>query len=254
MAKEVQVKQEQALSAEVADLSNWGAPEVLGQDILISKILIMQPSSEMVADGKANLGEFRDSVVGTKLGDQVTPIEVIPFHLQKYWDIHTEEGGQYQWTRSEPLIENPVAKGYNDNLPWQDVENGKPIKRVRRMNFFVLLPSEVVNGQSLPYVLSFRSTSYTEGKKIYSQMYMRNKRANLQPAGYTFKISSVKQKNEKGQSWFVPTVELGRRATSAEITDAYHWYKTVSSSSGIKVDDSDVAEKDTTSSDGAGDY
>jgi hypothetical protein len=253
MAKEVQVKQEQALSAEVADLSNWGAPEVLGQDILISKILIMQPSSEMVADGKANLGEFRDSVVGTKLGDQVTPIEVIPFHLQKYWDIHTEEGGQYQWTRSEPLIENPIAKGYNDNLPWQDVENGKPIKRVRRMNFFVLLPSEVTNGQSLPYVLSFRSTSYTEGRKIYSQMYMRNKRANLPPAGYTFKISSAKQKNEKGQSWFVPTAELGRQATSAELTDALYWYKKVTSNVGVKVDDSDMGEREAVAT-GTGDY
>lgn len=243
MSKELKTKEAQA-PAHYTNLEEWGAPEVLGQDILISKILVMQPSSEMVADGKANLGEFRDSVQGTKLGSQTEPIEVIPFYVQKFWDIHTEENGQYPWTRSEPLIENPADKAYNDNLPWQDVEAGKPIKRVRRMNFFVLLPSEVKAGTSLPYILSFRSTSYVEGKKVYSQMYLRNKRAQLPPAAYTFKVSAAKQKNEKGQSWFVPTVELGRQSTKEELQDAFNWFKTVKTTA-IKVDDSDIQQRET---------
>lgn len=236
------------------DLSQWGAPEVLGQDIIIPKILVMQPSSEMVADGKAQLGEFRDSLGGAKLGSQTEAIEVIPFHVQKFWDIHVEEAGQFVWTRSEALIENPVDKNYNDNLPWQDTENGKQIKRVRRMNFFVLLPSEIKQNVSLPYIFSFRSTSFVEGKKVYSQMYMRNKRASLPPAAYSFKISSVKQKNEKGQSWFVPTVELGRLVSKEELKEAFNWYKTVTTTA-IKVDDSDLGsegrEQDVT---GTGDY
>ena len=66
------------------------------------------------------------------------------------WDILTEQDdGQFKWTKSEPIVENPMAPGYNDNLPWSDVLDGKPIKRVRRLNFFVLIPREVQDGVSI---------------------------------------------------------------------------------------------------------
>ena len=85
--------------------------------------------------------------------------------------------------RSEPLIEDPTKEGYNDNLPWNDKENGIEIKRVRRMNFYVMLPKQIDAGTAVPYVLSFKSTSYREGKKLFTQMYMRNRKANLPPPG-----------------------------------------------------------------------
>ena len=61
MGKEVTVKKEQAVSTEV-NLGEWGIPEVMSSDILIPKILPMQPLSELVTDDKALAGEFRDSV------------------------------------------------------------------------------------------------------------------------------------------------------------------------------------------------
>lgn len=240
MPKEVTVKQGTALPAELTDLSQWGMPAVLGNDIIIPKILPMQPSSDLVTDMKAQIGEFRDSLSGEKLGSIVEPIEVIPFHVEKYWDILVEKGDQFEWDASIPLIEDPAKAGYNDNLPWKDTVEGVNIKRVRRMNFYVLLPAQMAEGSSLPYIFSFKSTSFVEGKKVYSQMYMRNVRAKLPPAAYTFKIAGVKTKNEKG-TFIVPTVELGRRSTVDEIKEAFEWFKIVSKG-GVRVDDSDLKE------------
>lgn len=238
MSKEVATKAEAQLPA--TDLvSEWGGDVHLGQDIVLAKILPMQPVSELVADGKATMGEFRDSLSGAKLGSIAEPIEVIPFHVEKFWDVMEEDDdGNFKWARSEPLIENPAAPGYNDNLPWADKVNGVDIKRVRRMNFYVMLPSEVAAGTSVPYIFSFKSTSYREGKKLFTQMYLRNKRANLPPPGFLFKIGGVKQKNDKG-TWIIPTIELSRQATPAEISECLNWYKLIKKGA-VKVDDSDL--------------
>lgn len=240
MSKEVAAKEPMLPSTE---LQEWGNDVVLGQDIVLAKILPMQPSSVFVGDMKAQIGEFRDSLSCAKIGSIAEPFEIIPFHVEKFWDIMEEDGDNFKWARSEPLIENPAEKGYNDNLPWSDTVNGEKIKRIRRMNFYVMLPSEIAAGTSVPYIFSFKSTSYREGKKMFSQMYMRNRRANLPPPGFLFKISGIKTKNEKG-TFIVPTVELSRQATQAEIAECLNWYKMIKKG-GVKVDDSDLGSVDT---------
>lgn len=242
MDKELVAKTQNAVSTDV--MSDWGEGPALGQDIVIAKILPMQASSHLVGDGKAAIGDYRDSLTGAKIGSIVEPIEVIPFHVEKFWDIQkdVDGSGQFKWVRSEPLIEDPVSPGYNDNLPWKDKEDGEEIKRIRRMNFYVLLPSEVAGGSDVPYIFSFKSTSFKEGKKVFTQMYMRNRRAQLPPPGYLFKIGGVKQKNDKG-SFVVPTVELGRKATPEEISACLNWFKLVKKGA-IKVDTSDEGGED----------
>ena len=234
--KAVAVKETNAVSTDVA--SEWGNDQVLGQDIVIAKILPMQPSSDLVTDGKATIGEFRDSLSGVKLGSIVEPLDIIPFHIEKFWDILVKEGDQFEWDSSVPLIENPTLQGYNDNLPWSDKVDGVEIKRVRRMNFYVMIPSEIAAGTAIPYILSFKSTSFREGKKLFTQMYLRNKKANLAPPAYSFKLSGTKEKNDKG-TFIVPTVEMGRASTAAEIADCLTWYKLIKGG-GVKVDDSDL--------------
>jgi hypothetical protein len=241
-------------------LSEWGTgDQVLGQDVLLSKILPMQGMSQMVTDMKAQVGEFRDSVSGVRMGSIVEPIELIPFHLEKHWDILTEavegQSKQYKYTRSEPLIENPIDKGYNDNLPWQDIENGANIKRIRRMNYYVMLPEEIKTGTAIPYVFSFKSTSYREGKKMFTQMYVRSQRARLSPAAFTFKIGGIKAKNPAGQTYIVPTVELGRRTTAEEEVECFEWYKVIRGKkpgTTVKVDDSDLSNAEMSQADDSG--
>ncbi len=239
-SKEVATKQDQSVSTEVA---SWGSDVNVGTDLLIPKLLLMQGMSEAVNDGKANVGEWRDSVNLTKFGSLSEPCEVVPFHVTKHWDIEVEQDdGKFKWERTDAIVESPMAPGYNDNLPWSDKEDGKNIKRIRRLNFFVLMPSEIAAGTSIPYVLSFKSTALKEGQKMLNQMYVRNLRAKLTPASYKFKLSVGKAENERGK-WFTAVVELGERSSDVEIAEALSWYKTVSAKgAAIKVDESDVTK------------
>lgn len=254
VAANVPVVRETQAMVTAEDLAAWGAPQPMGQDVIIPKILPMQGLSDLVTDGKAVMGEFRDSLSGEKLGSISEPIELIPFAVNKTWDIYHQVGDKFEWQTTIPIIENPSDKGYNDLLPWADkTEEGINIKRVRRMNFFMLRPSEIEQGIALPYVFSFKSTSFSEGKKVYSQMYMRNVTQKLPPPAYTFKIGGTKEKNEHG-TFIVPKVELGRRTTAAELNTCLHWFKQVTK---LKVDEKDVTKEDfgaSTQQHGVGDY
>lgn len=256
--KELQVKGENAVSTEVTNLADWGAPMPLGQDIVISKILPMQGMSKFVMDGKAAFGEFRDSLTGAKLGSITEPIPLVPFHVEKFWDIlQPNEKGDFKWIRSEPLIENPAEKGYNDNLPWMDKIDGIETKRVRRMNFFVLRPQEVEDGSAIPYILAFKSTSYKEGKKLFTQMFLRNRKVGLPPPGFNIILAGRKEKNDDG-SWVVPEFELGPKSSDAQIIEALNWFKLIQKGK-VKIDDSDLedlSEMKTadTNVDGAGEF
>ena len=251
-SKSLVTKEAGALTTE--SLSDWGNDVYLGKnDIVIPKILPMQGLSQLVADGKAMMGEFRDSLSGEKLGSITEPIAIIPFHVEKVWDILEEEGDNYKWVRSEPLVEDPTKAGYNDDLPWNDKVDGIEVKRVRRMNFYVMIPSQIDAGTAIPYVLSFKSTSYREGKKLFTQMYMRNRRANLPPPGYTFVLSGVKEKNDKG-TFIVPKLDLAAPTTQEYMRECLTWFNLIRKGE-VKVDTSEDVVLDAEVQDvGTGEY
>lgn len=239
MSNEVTVKQEGAIVAQ-EQLAEWGVGQNLSsKDVVIPKILPMQGLSQLVADGKANMGEFRDSIDGKLIGSIDKPFSILPFHVEKVWDIKEEQAdGSYKYARSIPIVENPLSPGYNDNLSWEGEENGLKVNRVRRMNFYVLLPNEIEEGTSIPYILSFKSTSIKEGKKLYTQMYVRNLRAQLPPPGYIIEVGGQRVKNDKG-TFIVPTVKPLAKASADQIGEALSWFKMVKKGA-VKVDDSDL--------------
>lgn len=226
--KELEVKQESNVPAIGA--ADWGitAPQS-SSDIEIARLLLMQKMSKLVDSEEASPGQFIDSLTNEVIADKEEEFEIIPFHVEKVWEVHAEEtpnSGKFKWKRFEPIIESPMASGYNDKLPWQDTEGGVSIRRVRRLNFYVLLPKQIAEGTSLPFLLSFRSMSYKMGVKLNTQMYMRNIRAGLSPAGYVVKVKSLKQDNDKG-SWYIPSISLGRKSTNEEVMEAKSWFDMV---------------------------
>jgi hypothetical protein len=238
MSKDLTTKQTQAVAAPT-DLADWGTENKIGQDLLLAKILPMQPMSDLVTDSKAAIGEFRDSVSGAKLGSIAEPLEFIPFHVEKMWDVLVKNGDKFEWDHSMPLIEDAMNPAYNDNLPWADKNpDGVDIKRVRRMNFYVLLPSEIASGVAIPYILSFKSTSYKEGKKVLNQMYLRNRKAGLPPPAYSFLLAGTKEKNDQGM-YIIPNVTLAKPSSKDQVQECLSWYKLVKAGS-VKVDDSDL--------------
>ncbi len=236
MKKEVATKQESAVSTDVV---TWGEEVSVGKDLLVSKVLLMQGLSELVANEQAKMGEFRDSITTEMYGSAVAPMAFIPFHVRKSWDLMEEvEPGKFEWMRTVPLIEDPTKQGYNDNWEWTAEVNGVMEKRVRRLDFFCLIPSQVAAGNALPVTISFKSTVYKQGQILLNQMYVRNKMQRKSPAAVVMSLGALKEKNEKG-TFYVPTVVPLRDATNEEQTAALQWYKMIQTSNVI-VDESDA--------------
>lgn len=235
MSKELKAKEAGAVSTEV---QQWGSEVNVGKDLLISKVLTMQGLSELVTDADAKIGEFRDSITKELLGDITNPVAFVPFHVRKLWDISEsiDGGNTYKWVKSIPLVEDPTKEDYNDNWEWVVQEGTKTVKRVRRLDFFCLIASQIGNG-ALPVTISFRSTSYKAGQVLLNQMYVRNKMVNKSPAGVVMNLGGIKDKNEKGTYIITQAVPL-RAATTEEQNEAFYWYKLINSSN-VVVDESD---------------
>jgi hypothetical protein len=245
MDKQLQEKSNSGALAVATDLSAWGEMQtVTAKDVIIPKILPQQHMSEKVKGKLSEYGEFRDTVANRKFGDLETPFEVIPFYMVKTWyefDIVTNKAGarKREFSRVIPIQDNATKPGYNDDLPYTD-EGGK-VERDRVMDFYVLIPSEVAAGVSMPYVLSFRRTSLKAGQKIASQMFMTNLRAGKVPAAVSMLISGKDVSNDDG-SFVVVDALPNRESTAEEIRECLNWLKMIRAGQ-TKVDDSDIKEE-----------
>lgn len=242
MSKEVATKETTAVSTEV---QQWGSDVNVGKDLLISKVLTMQAMSEMVVEDGAKMGEFRDSLTKEIYGDITKPVAFIPFHCRKMWDIMiAKDGGDFEWEKTLPVVEDPTSPEYNDNWEWNVEEGTTKIRRVRRMDFFCLIAEQIGKG-ALPVTISFRSTGYKSGQVLLNQMYVRNKMQKKSPAGVVMNMSGIKEKNDKG-TFIIPQVAPLRDATTEEQNEAFYWYKLINASNVI-VDESDSKKAQETS-------
>lgn len=239
--KELEVKKENP----IAISEDWGSgPEFSMNDFIIPKILPLQQMSDKVLNKQGEYGEFRDTVSNEKFGDLEHPVEFIPFYSQSYWIefdmVKSKSGVKREFARIVPIVKNPLSPDYNDDLPLVDEENN--IERDRVLEFYVLLPEQVKEGRALPYVLSFRRTSLRGGKKLMTQMYVKNKAAGIPPAGTVMKLMGISTQNDQG-TFVVQDVAPVRPATKEEVDEALKWFKILRSQS-IKVDHSELERED----------
>jgi hypothetical protein len=245
MENQMAPKDQNKQLANPEDLSAWGGGQALtSKDILIGKILPMNFMSEKVKEEKAKYGEFRDTVFNKKFGDLKTPFEFVPIYMEKKWiefDVIANKAGarKREYKQIIPIVDNPTAAGYNDDLPYVDPEHN--IERDRCMDFYVLIPEEIKTGEAIPYILSFRRTSIKAGQKLAMQMFQRNAKAGLPPAAVTMKLSGKTVQNDEGE-FVVMDVESARKTEKAEMQDAFEWYKLITAGK-TKVDTSDYQEE-----------
>lgn len=204
------------------------------RDILLPKVLAMQGLSKAVAEEKAKQGEMRDSIDYKLLGDRTTPFEVIPFYYNKSWIIFHEVDGKMEYKGQVPFGPD------NANWEWEIVIDGVKHRRDQSLNFFCVDPREIAEGMFLPYLVSFRRTSYKGGKKLVTAK-EKLKMGNRALASKTFFISTVQTKNDKG-IFYVFDVAMGRDTTQKEIDAVLPWAELVRSSA-VKVDDSDLNDE-----------
>jgi len=213
----------------------WGERQAFtSNDIVVPKILPLQFMSEKVKNKEGEYGDFRDTLNNDLFGNLETPVEFIPLYVSKKWieyDVITNKAGAKKREYKQVV---PITHA-NDNLPYVD-EDAK-IERDRCVEVYVLIPQHIKEGNSFPYVLSFRRTSLKAGNKIITQI-LRNERMNLAPAAATMLLSGKSVQNDDGE-FVVMDVKTGRQSTPEEVRECFQWYKLVASGK-TKVDDSDL--------------
>lgn len=202
------------------NLDDWGQGDISSRDLIIPKILAMQGLSDLVTEGKAKIGDFVDSVAGTVLGSIEKPLEFIPFHMEKVWIISKRKKGEskYEFDRYEAVT------AQNQDYPFEETVGEEEIKYEYTLQFYVLLPSDT----SMPYVLSFKSTSLRSGKVLSTQMYIRNRAAGLVPPAYVIELGGKKEKNDKG-TFVVMDVKPKSKTPDALISECLNWLKVIKS-------------------------
>lgn len=221
--------------AEYQSQGAWGGEDISNEDIIIPKILLMQPMSELVTDGVARIGEFRDSMnKDRKLGDEKTAVELIIFGTFKTW---------LEFKDDEYLSTKQWSPQNADLKLEEVVEDGSIIRRDKVLNFYCLIPGDIASGEPFPFVLSCRRTSAMAGKTINThikklQMFKKPSAAKV------FALTSRKETNDKG-TFFVSEINVLRDSTPEELTAAYEWYKALAKSK-VRVDDSDLTGDSTT--------
>jgi hypothetical protein len=242
MAKALAKKEESAVT--LVGEPDVGNEEILASNIIIPRVLIMQGLSELVADGKAVMGELIRSTTNEKLGGPDKPIDFIPITYNTTWIKQEKVGGKFEYRGQEPL------NAANQDLPWDFEEKGIPWKRVKALNLYALLVQDVTAEQAemakakqgempdpdkalLPVMISFRSTGFTTGKTIVTH-FAKAKKFGLPGYVSVLKLSVRKEKNDKG-TFFVPEVTNSGK-TPADVIETCKYWQTTLATKPVEVD------------------
>lgn len=215
----------------------WGTENIDASQLTIPKILTMQGLSQMVADGDAQMGDIVDSLTGERLGcgreKDFQAINFVPLYSFQEWIVYEKvSNGDLQFTEKVPF--GP------DNANWKwDTDTHK---RVLVMNFYVILEKDLADEGALPYLLSFRSTSYKAGKKL-ATLCKKGALANRPAPAYTYELSAHKESNDKGTFYVLDVKKAGETDTKyydpGKDGVCFRWFKELKSGT-HKVDDSDL--------------
>jgi hypothetical protein len=229
MSKEVKIKESTELVTTPPETMVYGASEdITTTDISIGRIHIMQALSDLVKNDVFKSGDIINLLTNEKIGDKKTPSEFIPIKSFKYWletDIVTKK-----FVAKRPAISTT-------ELPWEEGH----IKRTFVHAFYVILPSEVIEGMATPYELSFKSTDLNTARKL-SAFLLKLKLKKLASWDKVFYISSVLRQKDS-YSWYGSDVAIARDATQDERKHCRTWYDLISSSANINIVE-DVVEEE----------
>jgi hypothetical protein len=215
-----------------AMMDMFGAAPVSSNDVIIPKIRVMQPGSQLVTDGVAKFGDFIDSLSNEVVGHITEKaVELIPFYVEKIWIISKWNGSKFEFDRIEGVT--PM----NENKQWEeDTPQGK-FKNEKCFNFYCLRPEDM----SLPVIVAFKGTSLRAGRELMTQMYVKNKAAGKAPCAKVINLGGDKTSNDKG-TYAVMKASVSRDTSMEEMTQCLNWFKSVQSGE-AKADNSDIENK-----------
>lgn len=178
-----------ALSNEL--LGSWDdSSDLEAKDIRIPRLLLMQSTSELVGQRKAVAGDIVNSITGEKIGDEASPLEVIPLHTYKTWVVNEKVNGKYEYKRIDPYTPG-VERAREEKIGDVEVQN------VESINVLVMLAKDQLSLEAMPYLISFRMTSLNAGRDILTQKRM-SINAGVAFQRYAITLTPTYTKNDKG--------------------------------------------------------
>ena len=227
MAKqEVTTKQESNLPA--APMGAWGAENITAEDILIPRLLLMQPMSDFVTEGTCKFLDVIDSLERTKVvANEKTALGIVVFGQFKTWRV--EHDGEF--FRTYPFTADNAAWEYESvqQIDGKDVV----VTNIITYNYYALSVDDIKANKAFPYVISFKSSSKNAGKALGAHL-MRLQSQNKPSAAQVFNLTSKKETNDKG-TFGVFEVTPGRETTEQEMAVTYKWYQQLAKAK-VKID------------------
>lgn len=195
----------------------WDTEAVDTKDIIIPKILLMHPTSDLVKRGTRNQGEIIKSTSGEVVAKRGETFDVIVFDKWKEWRIMKKnpQSDRFEFTRIEPWT--PA----NDDQEWDYTEGADTFRRDKTLNFYGVLAKEAVSGAAFPVKLSFVRTGFKTGHKI-ADAYARAIMEKTPPTRQIFKVGA-ELVNGKEETFFAFTVEYGVETTEEQKAAALKW-------------------------------
>lgn len=175
------------------------------KDLLLPRIELLQGLSPAVQEGKGKAGDLVNQISKTPISTNI----FIPVAMhRKYirW-IPRDQGGGIEYQTTDSSDKRVIA-----DTKWG--AHGEKPTCTSYMNFLVLL-----EGETLPIVLSFSMTNYQEGRKLYTMCKMANCDMWLRKYKLTTKI----KKNNMG-TWHVFDVSEAGKTNEGDAAIAEQLY------------------------------
>lgn len=190
--------------------------DVDSSDIVMAKIITMQPQNPMVLDEKAKFGDFVHNQTEAVVGNIKDGITITPIYKAKVWAVKKLEGDEFVYSHTEQFT--PL----NANLPWEDTLNGTPIKRNIVYKYYVFLGDDT----SMPMIMDFKGASAQTGKQLYTSAWVTGARAGFMPYGKQYIVSGSKEKKDN-RTYVVLKVAEKCNTPMPILVEGKKWYKTL---------------------------
>ena len=195
----------------------FGDAVVTMDTVQLPRLLVINPTSKVKKQNKSfQDGDIVDSTNLDVVAESGNSVNAIPFALRFSVFRYVVVDGQKEMLDVIP---------YTGAVPYETVIDGKNVVQSPAMTAYFLLSSDVEKGEALPYVYTFKGSSYQAGKKLNTIMYVKNKMAGRAPWASVVSLNSIEKKNDKNEWFAMDCTQVKDRAANAqELAAAEFWY------------------------------
>lgn len=201
-------------STEVANFDFKMDQPILSEEIIIPKILVMQPGSTLVTKSEAVFGQMIDSMSGEVLGDFKNPLKFIPFYFERVYYISKKEGTRFKFDRLEPYT--------IDDRKYEETINGVTYKNEKAWQYYVMLTDDM----SIPRIITFKGMSRRAGEVLYTDAYVKSAMLKKRHVDFVYELAGQPHTNEKG-TFAKISAKKSRATTMEELKDIHPWFMAV---------------------------